>query len=201
MDTLCLDVKRLASVYCGTGAIRTESSRWRYHRLPVVWCFNFSLKRRRDPFCRFSSLNSASRWGEAELREERYARKDPFPCRLRLKYHRLKSVVYSTHINARSAAASKIPSASHRHVRYSYLGNDHRGRAGDRNQRVDSPDLRSSIRPRECAPHSDALCPATSHSGLGPSRLADDCVTPDRFYGSQGHCRILLYLVDGLHGL
>src|SRR3989442_1103617 len=181
MDTLCLDVKRLASVYCGTGAIRTESSRWRYHRLPVVWCFNFSLKD--------GEIHSA----------ERYARKGPFPCRLRLKYHRLKSVVYSTHINARSAAASTIPSASHRHVRYSYLGNDHRGRAGDRNQRVDSPDLRSSIRPRECAPHSDALCTATSHSGLGPSRLADDCVTPDRFYGSQGHCRILLYLLDGLH--
>src|SRR3989442_15193858 len=180
MDTLCLDVKRLASVYCGTGAIRTESSRWRYHRLPVVWCFNFSLKTARSIL-------------------RRHARKGPFPCRLRLKYHRLKSVEYSTHINARSSAASKVPSASHRHIRYSYLRDDRCGRAGNRNQRVDSADLRSSVRPRKCASHSDTLCPATSHSGLGPSCLADDCVAPDRFYDSQRNCRILLYLLDGLY--
>src|SRR5439155_24471069 len=74
MDTLCLDVKRLASVYCGTGAIRTESSRWRYHRLPVVWCFNFSLKDGEIHSAGFPSLNSPSPWSGAAALSERTTR-------------------------------------------------------------------------------------------------------------------------------
>src|SRR6266568_3435413 len=178
MDTLCLDVKRLSSVYCGAG---TPANGVTFVEMPPT---------------AQSVVGQGSTYTEAIVFWFLNRRR----CRLDLIDHRLGvGGIQVLHTDARSSAASKIPSASHRHIRYSYLCDDRRGRAGNRNQRADSADLRSSIRPRECAPYSDTLCLATSHSGLGPSCLADDCVASDCFYGSQRHCRILLYLLDGLH--
>src|SRR5438128_10229134 len=48
-------------------SLTSRALRRTYHRLPVVWCFNFSLKDGEIHSAGFPSLNSASPWwGEAE---------------------------------------------------------------------------------------------------------------------------------------
>src|SRR2546425_4138545 len=60
------------------GAIKIESCCRRYHRLPVAWCLNFSLK--------------AAKFRSDVFGPKRHGR-------LKLKYHRLKSVVYPLTFN------------------------------------------------------------------------------------------------------
>src|SRR3989442_3845212 len=83
------DSHRATSSASLNGAIKIESCCRRYHRLPVAWCLNFSLKPAKFRSEVFLSLSSASRGGEPQLREDNGPKRHRG---LEPQYHRLKSV-------------------------------------------------------------------------------------------------------------